>query len=268
MKTSSTIVLLVAFFGFYLGMAAPAAGKAAACPRDSVRVGPICVDKYEASVWEVTNVALVNKIKTGTVTEAQLIAGGAIQRGVGSDDYGAAGCSDNGNDCTTIYAVSIPGVTPSRYITWFQAVAAARNSSKRLLTSAEWQAAALGTPDPGVSAAGSLDCNTKNGGGAGVDAVVDTASRFSCVSDVGVFDMVGNLDEWVADWLPASLGCYTALYGSGDYNCLVVASTTIGPGALIRGGAFTDGTHAGVFAVDGSFAPQASGHFLGFRAAR
>ena len=76
----------------------------------------------------------IKKIQTGKVTEAQLLAGGAIQRGVSSDDYP---CNDNGNDCTNIYAVSIPGVTPSAFITWFQAQAAAANSGKRLLTNAE-----------------------------------------------------------------------------------------------------------------------------------
>ncbi|MBI4489664.1 MAG: transposase [Deltaproteobacteria bacterium] len=91
----------------------------------------------------------------------------ATQRGANSDDYGA-GCPDTGNGCVDFYAVSIPGVTPSRRITWFQAAAACRNAGKELLPNHVWQAAALGTPDPGESAAGSEDCNTRNGGGAGV----------------------------------------------------------------------------------------------------
>lgn len=135
MTTRSMNGISVVFFGFYLGLAAPAAAVAAKCPADSVRVGPICVDKFEASVWETTNAALIKKIKAGTVTEAQLLAGGAIQRGVSSDDYP---CNNDGNDCTNIYAVSIAGVTPSSRITWFQAQQAAANSGKRLLTNAEW----------------------------------------------------------------------------------------------------------------------------------
>src|SRR5712691_13076497 len=82
---------------------------------------------------------------------------GAIQHGATGDDYGS-GCPPTGNGCVNFYAVSIPGVTPSGFITWFEAAAAARNSGKRLPTNAEWQAAALGTPDPGTDN-GTTDCN-------------------------------------------------------------------------------------------------------------
>jgi hypothetical protein len=119
------------------------------CPTDSVPSGTVCVDKYEASVWETTNAKLVAKIRAGTATLIDLISAGAQQRGVLGDDYGPE-CPATGNGCTNVYAVSIAGVVPSRFLTWFQAVAAARNSGKRLAASAEWQAAALGTPDPGT----------------------------------------------------------------------------------------------------------------------
>jgi hypothetical protein len=51
-----------------------------------------------------------------------------------------------------IYAVSIPGVTPSRFITWFQAAAAARNAGKRLPSNAEWQATGAGDAGSGRGA--------------------------------------------------------------------------------------------------------------------
>jgi formylglycine-generating enzyme required for sulfatase activity len=50
--------------------------------------------------------------------------------------------------------------------------------------------------------------------------------------------------------------------------CLAGASTTPGPGALIRGGSWDNGTYAGVFAVSGSRAPSVAGSFIGFRCAR
>jgi len=241
------------------------------CPPDAVRSGPTCIDKYEASVWEIPpgNAAIIAKIKNGTVTQDELDTAGD-QRGINSPDYGAA-CPPSGNGCKTLYAVSIPGVPPSRFLTWFQAAAAARNAGKRLPTNAEWQAAALGTPDPGVSAAGSQDCNTSNGGGTGDNEFSATGTRSNCVSDVGAFDMVGNLWEWVADWVPLSTGgCVPALF-AGDSNCLVGASTTAGPGALVRGGSFGGfggGAGAGVFAVSGSGTPSGLGDSVGFRAAR
>jgi formylglycine-generating enzyme required for sulfatase activity len=265
MRRLSGGLVLVAMVGLVVGLAARAA-EARTCRPDSVAVGPACLDKYEASVWETTDAALIRKIKAGRATLADLLAGGAVQHGAASDDYGA-GCPDTGNGCKDFYAVSIPGVTPSVFLTWFQAAAAARNSGKRLPTNQEWQAAALGTPDPGVSAAGSADCNTKNGGGAGVDAVSLTGSRSNCVSDVGAFDMVGNLWEWVAEWVPLSTECVTALFAS-DLNCLAGASHTAGPGALIRGGFFDNGgTGAGVFAVFGDSTPSRADHGIGFRAA-
>jgi hypothetical protein len=226
-----------------------------------VRSGPTCIDKYEASVWEIPpgNTATIAKIRNGTVTLAELTAAG-FQRGVASADYGA-GCPPNGNGCKTLYAVSIPGVPPSAFITWFQAAAAARNAGKRLPTNAEWQAAALGTPDPGASP-GPFDCNTAPPGPS------LTGARGNCVSDVGALDMVGNLHEWVGDWVPLSTTpCVPALF-AGDDNCLVGASTTAGPGALFRGGYFDSGTRAGVFAVNGGNGPSSAFSSVGFRAAR
>ncbi len=76
---------IVMFVGAFSGLLLASAALAK-CGQDSVQVGPVCVDKYEASVWETTNVALVKKIKAGKATEADLLAAGADQRGVCSDD--------------------------------------------------------------------------------------------------------------------------------------------------------------------------------------
>jgi hypothetical protein len=233
------------------------------CPRDSVRSGTICIDTYEASVWQIPpgNTAVIAKIKNGTVTLAELNAAG-FQRGTASDDYGA-GCPDTGNGCKDFYAVSIPGVTPSRFLTKFQAGAAARNSGKRLPTSQEWQDAALGTPDTGGADNGTTNCNTGS-----TVAAAATGSRSGCVSDVGAFDMVGNLWEWVADWVPLSTACPGWGGFSDDLMCLAGADSAVGPGALFRGGDFFSGAGAGVFAVSGSSAPSNASSNVGFRAAR
>ena len=52
------------------GIALLATSTGAACPPDSVKVGPTCVDKYEASVWQIapSNTTLVNKVQAGTAT--------------------------------------------------------------------------------------------------------------------------------------------------------------------------------------------------------
>ncbi len=224
------------------------------CPTSMVRSGSACIDKYEASVWKTTNAALIAKIKAGTVTLAELQAG-ATQYGLTGGDLAANGCPDTGNGCKDFYAVSIAGVTPSAYITWFQAAAAARNSNKRLPTNQEWQVAALGTPD-------GAPCVVSTGG-------PGNTGTAGCVSDVGTYDMVGNVWEWVADWVPFSTACPGWGGFSDDNMCLSGASTTnTGPAALVRGGSWAYGTTAGVFAVNGYNYPSDSYSYIGFRAAR
>src|SRR6185503_1271999 len=109
-----------------------------------VRVGPLCVDKYEASVWS-------NPRGTGTQYPQ-------------SDPRFPATFPVNGNWTEPLYAVSKPGVYPARFLTWFQAQQACALSGKRLLTNAEWQMAAAGTPDPGVAGNGTATCNTSTTG--------------------------------------------------------------------------------------------------------
>lgn len=211
------------------------------CPSDMVAVGGVCIDKYEASVWD---------SPTGTT-----------QYGVAADDYP---CGDNGQDCTNnIYARSVAGVMPSAYLTWFQAQQACANVGKRLLANAEWQMAAVGTPDPGLDN-GSTDCNTAIGG-----TTVPTGSRSDCRSAVGGFDMVGNLAEWVAEWVPASTECPGWGSFSEDLMCLSGVSTMAsGPGALVRGGNQSMGAGAGPLTVSGTVAPSVSNYIFGFRCAR
>ena len=136
------------------------------CAPDAVVSGTVCMDTYEASVWRVPgpttiNKGLVKKIEQGKATAADLAKGGATQLGSAGDDY--APCSDNGQNCTDdIYALSLPGVAPSAFLTWFQAQAACKNARKRLPSNAEWQAAVIGTPDPGPDN-GTTDCNSASG---------------------------------------------------------------------------------------------------------
>jgi hypothetical protein len=205
-----------------------------ACPTldptdQMVRVGGVCIDKYEASLWDAP---------------------------VGGDQItGAIPCGANGQDCGNIYARSVAGVLPRTGISWFQAQAALSNSGKRLPTNAEWQMAVRGTPD-------NTNCNVSTG------SVSVTGAFLNCVSAWGAFDMVGNVSEWVADWLPHPTGpCAGWGAFSNDQMCLSGASTTApGPWALLRGGDFGNNLEAGPFAL-GGFLPQAA-PTVGFRGAR
>jgi hypothetical protein len=258
---------------------APGVGPLTTCPPDSVLVGATCVDTYEASVWQIppSNTSLVTKVQAGKATLADLTGGGATQLApagtcVGPGDYGIS-FPDTGNwtaipgsspPSPGVYAVSIPGVPPSACITWFQADQACLLSGKRLPTNLEWQGAAAGTPDPGTDNL-TTDCAVKSPG------PVNTGSRSSCKSAWGVFDMVGNVEEWVADWADLATFCTNGSGGfGGDLICFGgpggVGSAF--PAALIRGGLFNFGPIAGVFAVDAGHPPSFSFNGFGFRCAR
>ncbi len=208
------------------------------CPSDMVPVGPICVDKYEASVWS-------NPDGTGT------------RYGDGTDDYASAGessagandgCQDNGNNCGAIYAVSKAGVTPSTNITWFQAQQACANVGKRLLTNAEWQMAAAGTVDAG--------CNNTSGNVANTGDDHDGDPGTSCVSASGVFDMTGNVNEWVADWvIDDDTG--SVKFGTAGTDSFITA--------VYRGGGPGGGN---IFTYNAAQRPDFTAGVVGFRCAK
>ena len=234
------------------------------CASDMVAVGPWCVDKYEASVWD-----------SASCTGTQYGVNGA-----GNDDY-PAGCNDNGDGCVgLIFACSLgPNTTkPSTWITWFQADLACANAGKELLPDAVWQIAALGTPDPGAD---NSVCNV-----ASLGTPANTGTLSTCVSKRGVFDMAGNVWEWTADWMLAGTnytnsgadgtqynnwpagygGDRTFNVGGRAFNGSVWANGV--PAAVLRGGAWGDGAGAGVFAFSASDGPSLWLTNVGFRCGR
>ena len=200
-----------------------------------VRVGSVCIDRYEASIWTA---------RTG-----------------GSQITGAIPCTPNGQDCTNIYARSVAGVTPRADITWFQAQQALANSGKRLPSNADWQMAVAGTPD-------SAACNVSTG------SVQNTGQNAGCISNHGTNDMVGNVWEWVADWDEQASGSACGDWPEGfgsDVSCIGRGSgepSTRSPAALLRGGNFLNGTLSGPFAVNAFIQPSSSNNYFGFRGAR
>jgi hypothetical protein len=97
------IVHAMAFGTALLATTAPAAAKTLKCAADAVKVGTICVDKYEASVWSIppSNTSLVKRVQAGKATLAELQAAGAVQLGCALALYGhtayPATFPDNGN---------------------------------------------------------------------------------------------------------------------------------------------------------------------------
>jgi formylglycine-generating enzyme required for sulfatase activity len=96
----------------------------------------------------------------------------------------------NNADCQ---AVSAAGAIPWRNLTQIQAVNLCAKAGKRLPTSEEWFAAALGTPDKNADW-GPDDCQVNNNWKQQPGL---TGSGKNCVSYAGAYDMIGNVWEWV-----------------------------------------------------------------------
>ena len=236
-----------------------------------VGVGDMCVDKYEASVWST--------------------ATGGTQYGIdGAGDYPAAcgnGLTGSGENtaggCAAgagkIFARSVVGVKPSTSLTWFQANTACANAGKHLLTNAEWQAAAAGTPDPGALAQDAgPKCNTSG------SQSMTSGNGTSCLSSYGVENMIGSVWEWVADWGTAGAGASNAMgtavpWVSASYNGDQMwniggnahngSAWTAGQAlAVFRGGYWANGAAAGVFAFYASDGPSGWTSPVGFRCGR
>jgi formylglycine-generating enzyme required for sulfatase activity len=96
-------------------------------------------------------------------------------------------------DSSKCRPVSREGVMPWRFVSQTQAMSACAKAGKRLASPAEWFEAALGTPDP-ESAWSSDDCQVDSNWSTQPGT---TGSGVNCVSSYGVYDMVGNVWEWV-----------------------------------------------------------------------
>ncbi len=234
------------------------------CPDDMAQVGDFCVDKYEAIVVDETfyNGGACN----GSCEEDDTCFGTN-----GGDNYPPT-FPDNGNWTVRLYACSVPDEIPSRSMTWFQAAQACANSGKHLITNAEWQAAAAGTPD------GSASCNISTSSPTAAENWPD------CYSKHGAFNMVGNLWEWTADWFVAGRDWQT----DDGQNAIPWPDDSYGgdttrnvdgraygadwveglPAVALRGGNWGYGGGAGVFTAHLDSGPTSSGLGIGFRCAR
>lgn len=184
------------------------------CPSGMVDIeGRFCIDKYEASVVEV----LPNGDERPWSPYFPV-------------------------DGKKVRAVSEPGVHPQGYISANQAARACAESGKRLCKSDEWRMACRGPAKKAYGygdrrEVGRCNDNGKNGvmalfGPNWTNATMNraevnqlegtlakTGEHERCTNGYGVYDMVGNLHEWVADSHGAFQGGYyldVASLGHGE----------------------------------------------------
>ncbi len=235
-----------------------------------VRVGDgpsaFWIDRYEATIW-------TGRDGSGTNYNSDTEV-----------DLGPIGLPRNGQttrDVPAMFAASVAGRLPARWVTWFQASELCRASGKRLPGGNEWLSAARSTADPDPSSNGSGGICVTGQGAPGPRA---TGLGINCVSRWGAQDMIGNVTEWTDEWFAGagstsgsatrvneSIQAWPNEYATDatwNVNGAVDRgdTTVVGlPAAALRGGDWSAGRSSGVFALALYRAPSGRSDGSGFR---
>jgi formylglycine-generating enzyme required for sulfatase activity len=197
----------------------PADLVSAAMPASTVELDPFFLDR-----WEVTNRAYGACVEAGSCRSA-----GALYPGFRQPEQPVTGVS------------------------WHDADRYCRAQGKRLPTEAEWEKAARGPEgethpwgnEPTSCARAVVRDSAGRGCGARVAGVGGDVGR---IAEVGsrpagryrLFDMMGNAEEWVADWwTPSYAACGSACGGSNPRGPCDGGSSCPGHGfKVVRGGSW------------------------------
>ncbi len=182
------------------------------------------------------------------------------------------------NDCKP---QSKAGLKPWRFISQTQAMIACAKAGKRLPSNEEWYQASLGTPDfdgDWQEDTCQVDSNWKEQPG-------DCGSSKKCVSSFGAYDMIGNVWEWVdgeiidgklnGEEMP-SAGFVSSVSSEGrvvtteknkdpNFNEDYLWIKKKGVRGIARGGYWSNGDKAGVYATYLVSPTNFAGDGIGFR---
>jgi hypothetical protein len=222
-------------------LALPAVAPAP-CPSDMVSVrGRYCVDRFEGALADASTGALLSPDVSVSSASALLALGEWSTRRERVGDLFARALPlpfvppSQLDAAPTALAVSRAGVRPSGYVTGIGAKAACSAAHKRLCTLDEWKTACRGEADRlfpygddyedgacnvnreahpagllhGHASMGHLDPRLNYVAAAGSPLFHATGESPRCASrwgDDAIYDMVGNLDEWVDEGAGAFAG--------------------------------------------------------------
>ncbi len=149
---------------------------------------------------------------------------------------------------------------PIAGVSWADAVAYCDSITKRLPTEAEWEKAARGTDKRMWPWGNEWDVAKANAGAINNAVLKPVGSYPAGASPFGLYDMAGNVWEWVQDWYAAEY--YTLQKWHNP------AGPALGEFKVARGGAWTDAPlQTRTFVRLGIYPPDFPGNAVGFRCA-
>ena len=142
-------------------------------------------------------------------------------------------CVDIGN-CAALYdpiGINRFENRPIVYVNWNQAKAYCEwRRAEFLPTEAEWEKAARGTNEWTYPWGERIDCSFANYSNCKAHLVLTAVSTEKGKSPYGIYDMAGNVYEWVADWYAGNY--YTTL----GVNALTRKDPLVDSPRVLRGG--------------------------------